>query len=121
MKFIRMGTSCPRFLEAICSRFKLEKVMGNSLVTRMAWTNTSSSSTFDPSRESMGFSCALPQSASPLRAIVVNKVFIRKMVTNKRGHYSCCKLIFVSIETLNFQDAPLRIPLAALPAQVHYV
>jgi len=32
--------------------------------------------------------------------MVMNKVFIRKKVTNKRGHYSLLKLIFVSTETV---------------------
>src|SRR5690606_24638969 len=109
-----------RFLEESSSRSRLEKVMGNSLVTRMAWTNTSSNTTFFPIRESCSC-CALRQSASPLKATVVNKVFIRKECDEQKGPLFLVVIDFCFYGNDEIPRCASRIPLAALPAQVHWV
>ena len=85
-KFIKIGISCPRFLGLISSLVRLENVTGDSFVTLTADTNTSSSTTLLPSKESVGCCWAIVASVSPNKDSAVKiKVFIRKKILRIKG------------------------------------
>ena len=108
------GISCPKFLDWNSSLRRLENVTGVCAVTRTADTKTSSSEISFILVVSFTVSCEnpekenrsnlrkqhLPDDLVPLRQNLLNKVFIRKMFTNKRGNYSWLK---IKIDTLDSQ------------------